>query len=54
MNYEKLDTVLGKVARYAVIALVVYLLWVIIQDSIVGRFMLYEDYYNQRGIFEKR
>lgn len=46
MDFKKMDNFIDKLADYVLYVLVVIILALVIHKSIIGRYMVYEDYYN--------
>lgn len=45
-NFKKMDDFIGKISDYILYILIVVVLALFIHKSIIGRQMMYEDYYN--------
>lgn len=49
LNWKKIDIFFGKIAYGLLIACVVGILFILTYKSVVGRYMLYEDYYKEQS-----
>lgn len=46
--WKKIDAFLGKVANWLIIAIIIVIIWALIGKQIAGKYMMYEDYYDQK------
>ena len=45
---NKIDAFFGKVANWIIIAIIIAIIWALIGKQISGKYMMYEDYYDQK------
>lgn len=46
--WNKIDNFLGKLANWLLIAIIVAILWAFAYKAILGKYMMYEDYYDKK------
>ena len=46
--WNKIDALLGKLANWLLVGIIIAILWVLAHKAILGRYMMYEDYYDKK------
>lgn len=46
--WNKIDAFLGKVTNWLIIAIIIVIIWALIGKQMAGKYMMYEDYYDQK------
>lgn len=44
--WKKIDAFLGKVSNWIIIAIIIIIIWLLICKQLIGRYMMYQDYYD--------
>jgi hypothetical protein len=47
-TWNKIDAFFGKVANWLIIVIFIAIIWALIGKQISGKYMMYEDYYDQK------
>ncbi len=46
--WNKIDDFLGKLANWLLVGIIIAILWALVYKTILGRYMMYEDYYDKK------
>lgn len=46
--WNKIDDFLGKLANWLLVGIIIAILWALAHKTILGRYMMYEDYYDKK------
>ena len=46
--WNKIDAFFGKAANWLIIAIIIAIIWALIWKQVAGKYMMYEDYYDQK------
>lgn len=46
--WNKIDAFLGKLANWILVGIIIAILWALAHKAILGRYMMYEDYYDKK------
>lgn len=46
--WNKIDDFLGKSANWLLVAIIIVILWALSNKAILGKYMMYKDYYDKK------
>lgn len=50
--WSKVDEYLGKITNIIIVVIIIIIIWALIGKQLQGKYMMYEDYYNQKTMHQ--